>query len=110
MKLFAIGGIEILLVILFIIIKPSNIKINVKSVLRGVIERLVLVIGMLNGYPQILIVFGTLKIGSRLHEAKSDESFNNFYLTGNLISILAAILYVNLIDPERKLIQLISSM
>ncbi|MEK0371020.1 MAG: hypothetical protein QQN55_07695, partial [Nitrosopumilus sp.] len=50
-------------------------------------------IGLLHGFPQIIIAFGALKLGTRLHEEKGSEISNTYFLTGNLISILMAMIY-----------------
>ena len=63
------------------------------SVVKGILERAVLYIGLLYGFPQILIAFGALKIGTRLHEDKQSKISNNYFLVGNLLSILLAMLY-----------------
>ena len=39
-----------------------------------------------------LIAFGALKVATRLHDEKESEISNNYFLTGNLISILIAML------------------
>ncbi|MEA1991969.1 MAG: hypothetical protein U9N58_07225, partial [Thermodesulfobacteriota bacterium] len=49
--------------------------------------------GLLHGFPQILIAFGALKLGTRLHEEKQDEISNNYFLLGNLILIFLSMLY-----------------
>jgi hypothetical protein len=72
-------------------------KTNVKwvglpaSVFKGVIERGVLAICLLSNIPTILVVFGTLKLGTRLSENKDMK--NDYFLVGNLSTILLAVLY-----------------
>lgn len=63
------------------------------SVAKGILERAVLFTGLLHGFPQILIAFGALKLGTRLHEDKDSDISNNYFLVGNLLSILIAMLY-----------------
>jgi len=63
------------------------------SVIKGILERAVMFTGLLHGFPQILIAFGALKLGTRLHEEKESEISNSYFLVGNLISILLAMLY-----------------
>ena len=63
------------------------------AVLKGILERATLSIGLLHGFPQIIIAFGALKLGTRLHEEKGSEISNTYFLTGNLVSILMAMLY-----------------
>lgn len=61
------------------------------STFKGMLERLVLFIGLLLNMTQILIVFGTLKIGSRFD--KNAKVLNDYFIIGNFISILISILY-----------------
>ncbi len=63
------------------------------SVLKGMLERAVLLTGLMSGFPQILIAFGALKLGTRLHPEKESEVSNTYFLVGNLISILLAMVY-----------------
>ena len=65
------------------------------SVFKGVLERLMITISLLAGIPSILIVFGTLKLGTRLSENK--EMKNDYFLVGNLSTILFSVVYVLLI-------------
>jgi hypothetical protein len=63
------------------------------AVFKGILERLTLFTGLLCGFPQIIIAFGALKLGTRLHEDKGSEISNTYFLTGNLISIFMAMIY-----------------
>ena len=62
------------------------------AIFKGLLERLVIVIGLVYGYHQILIVFGGLKLGTRLHEEKETKISNTFFLIGNLMSLLLAMI------------------
>lgn len=64
--------------------------LNLKDVFKGMLERLVLIIGLLAGYPHVITAFGALKIGTRIKD-DSNKISNDYFLVGNLISILAAI-------------------
>jgi len=93
---FAVG--ELVSLLIFAIVKkafgPAKTDSARKaSVLKGILERAVLFMGLLNGFPQILIAFGALKLGTRLYKEKESEISNNYFLVGNLISILMAIIY-----------------
>ncbi len=66
---------------------------DVGAALKGILERLVLFTALLHGYPQMLIAFGTMKLGTRLHHEQDSEISNSYFLVGNLISILLAMLY-----------------
>lgn len=70
---------------------PENIKAwDLKSILKGVLERLVLLTALVHGYPQMLIAFAAMKLGTRLHEEQNSDISNTYFLTGNLLSILLA--------------------
>ncbi len=47
---------------------------------------------LIHGYPQILIAFAAMKLGTRLHEEQNTEISNTYFLAGNLISILLAMI------------------
>ncbi|NBC02136.1 MAG: hypothetical protein GVY20_00365 [Bacteroidetes bacterium] len=66
-----------------------------RSILKGVLERLFLVIGLVLGYSQVIIAFGALKIGTRFQRNSSVS--NDYFLIGNFISLLTAILYSQLV-------------
>jgi hypothetical protein len=61
------------------------------STFKGVLERFVLFLALHCGFTPILVVFGALKIGTRL-DNKTLIS-NDYFLVGNFASILIAILY-----------------
>lgn len=63
------------------------------SIAKGFLERVVLVTGLLFGFPQILIAFGALKLGTRLSAEQQNKITNDYFLVGNLISILLALVY-----------------
>ena len=65
---------------------------NLALILKGVLERLVLFTALIHGYPQILIAFAAMKLGTRLHEEQNTEISNTYFLAGNLISILLAMI------------------
>ena len=72
---------------------PENIKAwDPKSILKGILERLVLLTALIHGYPQILIAFAAMKLGTRLHAEQNSDISNTYFLTGNLISILFAMI------------------
>jgi hypothetical protein len=71
--------------------KPSETV----DIFRGLIERAFISICLINGIFQGLIVFGTLKVATRL-SAPKDNISNSYYLIGNMTSILIAILQYGL--------------
>lgn len=65
------------------------------EIVRGLVERGFLTICFINGIFQGLIVFGTLKVATRLSD-KSDNISNSYYLIGNMVSILISFLQYGL--------------
>lgn len=55
------------------------------SVFKGILERFVIFFCLSIGIQQILIVFGALKIGTRLVNQKTNTISNDYFLIGNLI-------------------------
>ena len=75
----------------------KKIGFDFKSILKGVIERLFLVISLVNGYSNALTFFSALKLATRLkHDdtGAASNKFNDYYLIGNLVSVIVAIGYV----------------
>lgn len=75
--------------------QDSELHAAWKALLKGMFERIVLIVGLLQGIPQIVIAFGALKIGTRLHD--SSKISNDYFLIGNLLSILIALIDVTVI-------------
>jgi hypothetical protein len=95
--------VEIILGIFYYLITPNSIRkdsiIDYKSLLKGIIERLFLMVSLINNYPHALTLFGTLKLATRLKRDSDEDrikesTYNDFYLFGNFISIIVAIFYV----------------
>jgi hypothetical protein len=61
------------------------------SKFKGILERLTLMFCLVIGLSQVLIVFGALKIATRLDKTK--EITNDYFLIGNFISILIGAIY-----------------
>jgi len=94
---------EMLLGIFYFFITPKSIKTNklidYKSLLKGFVERVFLLVSLVNQYPHALTLFGALKLATRLKRDNSEDKekesvYNDFYLIGNFISVLMAIWYV----------------
>ncbi len=64
------------------------------SVFKGVLERIFVITGLMLGYPHVIIAFGALKIGTRFQG--SSRITNDYFLIGNFISLLAALLFCQL--------------
>lgn len=62
--------------------------------LKGLLERAMIVAALLMDFPHILTLYGALKLANRLQiEEKGDEG-KNYFLVGNLVSVLLALGYV----------------
>ncbi|MFH1320034.1 MAG: hypothetical protein ABII90_05185 [Bacteroidota bacterium] len=88
---------EIISYLVFYIIKNwLNVKekSTFKASMKGHLERLILFVSLVNNIPQIFIVFGALKIGTRLKEEEGNKISNDYFLAGNFASILLAIIYL----------------
>lgn len=69
-----------------------NTKNIVVGMLKGALERGCLFFSLFLGFPQMLIAFGALKVGTRLGKDKDSKVSNDYYLIGNLISIFLVFL------------------
>lgn len=70
--------------------------IDFKSVLKGIFERVFLAVSLINNLPHALTFFSALKLATRLKHDEPDKEhnkFNDYYLVGNLASVLVAIIY-----------------
>jgi hypothetical protein len=72
--------------------KPNRDKISFVSILKGLLERTFIVIVLVLGLAAGLAVLGALKIATRIKDEESKVS-NDFFLIGNLLSILFGIGY-----------------
>lgn len=70
----------------------SDSFFDIPSILKGVLERLVMLTSLLHGIPQVIIAFSAMKLGTRLHDEGPTQISNTYYLVGNLLSILFAII------------------
>lgn len=92
--------IEIIVAFIFSLIAQlfyQKIGLDIKSIIKGVMERIFLTIALCNNYPHALTLFSALKLATRLKhdEIKNNEDrFNDYYLIGNLASVTIAIGYV----------------
>ena len=71
---------------------PTDNAWHTQSILKGILERLVIFTALIHGYPQILIAFAAMKLGTRLHGEQEKEISNTYFLVGNLLSILFAMI------------------
>ncbi len=67
------------------------------EVLKGVLERLVVTFGLFIDLAGILTVFAALKLANRLtHEGDHSDQSKNYFLIGNLLTILFCLVYYKL--------------
>ena len=67
-----------------------------KSIVKGSFERIFLTVALINNLPHALTLFSALKLATRLkHDepATDHNKFNDYYLMGNLASVIVAIFY-----------------
>lgn len=94
---------EIVLAFMFSVISQVFYKkmgFDFRSIFKGIIERMFLMFCLFNDYAHALTFFSALKLGTRLkHEEKpeSENKYNDFYLIGNLVSVMVAVGYVLLL-------------
>lgn len=61
------------------------------SVFKGALERFIVYFFLSIGLSQILVVFGALKIGTRID--KNEKIKNDYFLIGNFSSLFIAVMY-----------------
>jgi hypothetical protein len=97
--IFFIGEIAASLVFLFILnpLMKKDVEVLKTSkwngIYKGILERFILFLAMINGITMILPLFGALKIGTRLESEKGSKVSNEYFLIGNLLSVLFVIIY-----------------
>ena len=83
----------------------KKIGLDIRSIMKGVIERSFLLISLVNNYPHALTLFSALKLATRLRHKEApdkENKFNDYYLIGNFVSVAVAIGYVCLYQYLRK--------
>ncbi len=93
---------ECVALVIFHVLKKTvgasgNSAANKLSRTKGFLERLTLLTGLLYEFPHILTAFAALKIGTRLKEEQDSHISNSYFLMGNLISVLLAMIYAIII-------------
>jgi len=73
--------------------EDSKLKTNLKSVAKGLFERAFLTITFYLNLPVALVFFSALKLGTRLDEKNKSKYSNDQFLIGNMLSVLATIIY-----------------
>lgn len=108
-KILLMITIEIFITFIFWVIAPKNKKnnlIDIKSILKGLLERAFLTYSLISGFPHSLTLFGALKLGTRLKSPdnekteegrKEEKDYNDYYLLGNFISVTLSMMYYKII-------------
>jgi len=108
---------EVLIAFVFAVIAQVFYKqmgFDFKAIFKGVAERIFLFVMLVNGYTQALTFFSALKLATRLkhEEPRADlDGFNDYYLLGNLLSVIIAITYVYIYQhfAEIRILQSLTS-
>jgi len=87
-----IGATLIFYLISMLMHTENQNQISLRSVIKGIIERMFLVASFAVGFPQALTVFGALKIATRIKD-KDDHVSNDYFLIGNIVSVMLAMVY-----------------
>ena len=76
----------------------KKIGLDFRSIFKGLFERIFLVLALYLDYPHALTFFSAVKLATRLKHTESTEAeenkFNDFYLFGNFLSVIVAMIYV----------------
>ncbi len=92
MLAFCVG--EIFAFGLFFLIRKkfSNGNKQIWSILKGIIERFMLLLGFVAAIPAVVAFFGAIKLGTRLKESADSPISNDYFLLGNSISVIIVLL------------------
>lgn len=72
--------------------KEDSNKLDARSVFKGLLERSFLTLSLVVGIQSALILFGALKIATRIKDDTNKIS-NDFFLVGNISSVLFSVCY-----------------
>ena len=95
---------EILFILLFSLVsRLFNFGVGrdqfFKEMFKGFLERIMLSVGIAHGVPTVVILFGALKVATKISIAVSDNNkdhvakHNDYFIVGNLMSVILAIAY-----------------
>lgn len=91
--IFAIG--EIIAGIVFYFVRrkyEGKGKQGASTLMKGILERFMIFLGLCCDIPTVIVFFGALKLGTRLKEHQDSKVSNDYFLVGNVISATIAIL------------------
>lgn len=88
---------ELLVHVLFYFLSKTfenlgNKKLDRRGIFKGLLERIFLTVSLIVGIHQALILFGALKIATRI-KVEDNKVSNDFFLVGNIVSVLVSISY-----------------
>lgn len=58
---------------------------------KGLLERGMLLIGLVMNIQAIVTLFGAIKIGTRIKDANQDKISNEYFMVGNFVSVTIAL-------------------
>ena len=75
----------------------SNTENNTKqkanwSVLKGLLERGMLLLAFIAAVPTVIVFFGAIKLGTRFKETEETKISNDYFLVGNITSAIVVLL------------------
>ena len=77
--------------------RKSGLRMPGTEMFKGILERFVVTFGLFIALPGILTVFAALKLANRLsHEADDRDITINYFLIGNLMTVLLCLAYYKL--------------
>jgi hypothetical protein len=88
------GG-EVIALVAFIVIKSklaTETNFTNRGFLKGLLERLLLLLGFVLAIPTIVVFFGAIKLGTRLKADEKEKISNDYFLVGNVVSAMIALL------------------
>jgi hypothetical protein len=73
--------------------KPPPDRRSVRGAIgRGILERFLIYLGLVTGLSQVLMLFGAIKLGTRLDADKNSMVSNQYFIVGTFLSVLLAML------------------
>ncbi len=85
---------ELIALLVFYFIRTKYEKRDTKagiSIAKGMLERFAILLGLAALIPTIIIFFGAVKLGTRLKEQQESKISNDYFLIGNVSSIIIAV-------------------
>lgn len=77
----------------------KDVKAFTSDNVKGIIERIFLILGIGNGLGQVIIAFSAIKLGTRINN--SCKVTQDYFVIGNLISLISSIIFSIWLIPQR---------